>query len=281
GDRLATFQLLNGVALRGGYAGCGADDPDERDIAAYETILSGDLFGDDGPDFENNIENSYHVVTGSGTDETAIIDGFTITAGNADGVSCPHNLGAGMHNDLGSPTVTNCTFSGNVAGHGGGMYNSYNSSPTVSNCTFSGNSAGTGGGMCNCGSPTVTNCTFSGNSAYYYGGGMYNCLDSSPTVINCTFSGNLAGYGGGMNNLSSSTVINCTFSGNLAGYGGGMHNDTGSLTVINCTFSGNLANYGGGIRNNATSDLTITNCILWGNIDETGTGQSAQIHSYH
>ena len=40
--RTETFQLINGVSLEGGYAGCGATDPDERDIALYETVLSGD-----------------------------------------------------------------------------------------------------------------------------------------------------------------------------------------------------------------------------------------------
>ena len=111
------------------------------------------------------------------------------------------------------------------------MYNDYDSSPTVTNCTFSGNSAthtaaagctttrqqpdgdqlhvqrqlGTsadGGGMYNddYSSPTVTNCTFSGNSAMTSGGGMYND-DSSPTLTNCTFSGNSASSdGGGMCN---------------------------------------------------------------------------------
>ena len=72
GDREATFQLINGLALLGGYAGIGAKDPDARDIELYETILSGDLLGNDGPDFKNNDENSYPVVTGSGTDSTAV-----------------------------------------------------------------------------------------------------------------------------------------------------------------------------------------------------------------
>jgi acetyl-CoA C-acetyltransferase len=49
----------------------------------YETVLSGDLLGDDGQGFANNKENSYHIVTGSGTNDTAALDGFTITAGNA------------------------------------------------------------------------------------------------------------------------------------------------------------------------------------------------------
>jgi hypothetical protein len=86
GDREATFQLISGVGLNGGYRGCpGGDwsgDPDERDIDAYVTTLRGDLLGDDGADFANYDENSYHVVTADGTDGTAALDGFTVTAGN-------------------------------------------------------------------------------------------------------------------------------------------------------------------------------------------------------
>jgi len=139
GDRTATFQLINGVALKGGYAGLGAPDPNARDIAANVTTLSGDLAGNDGSNFANNGENSNHVVTGSGTDATAVLDGVTVKAGNADG-NWPNNAGGGMFNDSGSPTVTHCTFSGNSATGGGGMHND-SSSPAVTTCTFSGNSA--------------------------------------------------------------------------------------------------------------------------------------------
>ena len=45
--RKATFQLINGVTLNGGYAGLGQPDPNARDIEFYETILSGDLNSDD------------------------------------------------------------------------------------------------------------------------------------------------------------------------------------------------------------------------------------------
>ena len=48
GGRAATFQLINGLALMGGFAGIGAPDPDERGIELHETILSGDLAGNDG-----------------------------------------------------------------------------------------------------------------------------------------------------------------------------------------------------------------------------------------
>jgi parallel beta-helix repeat protein len=184
-----------------------------------------------------------------------------------------------MYNTSGSPTVSNCTFSGNSGSVGAGMCNLV-SSPTVSNCTFTGNSAGLGAGMSNrFSSPTVTGCTFSGNSAYN-GGGIYN-RPSSPTVTGCTFSGNSAYWGGGICNHSSSpTVSNCTFSGNSANrYGAGMFNwDSSSPTVSNCTFSGNSAyEYGGGMFNWDSSSPTMTDCILWG---DTATSGGHEIYNY-
>ncbi len=270
-DRTATFQLKNGVVIKGGYAGFGEPDPNARDIEAYETILSGDLAANDEPNFVNYEENSYHVVTGSETDETAVLDGFTITAGNANDPSAqnPNSNGGGMFNDTGSPTVTNCTFSTNSAQRGGGMGN-LQSRPMITNCTFSGNSAElVGGGMFNYHSnPTVTNCTFSGNSAGVLGGGMFNEY-GDPMVTNCTFSGNLASeQGGGMANweYSRPTLTNCTFSDNSAvHYGGGMYNNYSSPTLTNCTFSGNSASWGGGMNNRWSSSPRLINCILWGN----------------
>jgi len=117
----------------------------------------------------------------NGETVNAVLDGFTIQNGNSAG------NGGGIICISSSPTVTNCTFSGNTAAkYGGGMSN-YGGSPTVTNCTFSENQTGPtgyGGGMWNySASPTVTNCTFSGNTATS-GGGMSNEDNSSPTVIN-------------------------------------------------------------------------------------------------
>ncbi len=266
GLRSATFSLKNGVRLEGGYAGLGEPNPDQRDTAVNVTVLSGDLAGDDGPNFANNAENSDHVVTGSGTDATAVIEGFTITGGNASR-NPGSNSGGGMYNSGGSPTVTHCTFSENTASAqfrgvatGGGMYNR-SGSPMVTRCTFSGNTADVSGGLA-------------------LGGGMYND-DSSPTVTACTFSGNRAGdFGGGIYNSFSSSlmVTHCTFSGNAARIGGGIYNASSSLMVTHCTFSGNRANgsFGGGMHLDS-SNLTVTNGIFWGNSDQNGMGVSAQI----
>jgi hypothetical protein len=35
GDRYATFQLINSVTIKGGYAGFGEPEPNERDIETY------------------------------------------------------------------------------------------------------------------------------------------------------------------------------------------------------------------------------------------------------
>src|SRR5262249_24157152 len=139
--RMTTFQLKNGVAIYGGYAGFGAVNPDMRNVGLYQTVLYGDIGA-----FGNSADNTYHVVTGSGTNSTAVLDGFVITGGNANGTTGgPINLGAGMLNASGSPTVANCTLTGNSAtSFGGGMYNSA-ASPTLTNCTFSGNSVGSSG----------------------------------------------------------------------------------------------------------------------------------------
>ena len=283
GDREATFQLINGVTIKGGYAGYDQPDPNARDIEEYETTLSGDLNGDDVEVVDpcdllsepSRAENSYHVVTGSGTDANAVLDGFTITAGNAnEDYPSPHRDGAGMYNESGSPTVTNCIFRGNSAGWGGGMYNGL-SNPTLTNCTFSDNSASSfGGGMWNdSGSPTLTNCTFSGNVALK-GGGMHNYWYSSPTLTNCTFVGNYAAdNGGGMHNYySSPSLTHCTFRDNSAGEGGGMHNGNSSPILVNCIFSGNLARHSGGGMKNFKASPTLTNCTFTGNSAEDGGG---------
>ncbi len=262
--RTATFQLINGVAIKGGYAGFGETDPDARDIEAYRTILSGDLNGNDGPNFANNDENSYHVVTGSGTDETAVLDGLTITAGYANGFGNPNDSGGGMYNTSGSPTVINCTFSKNSAVYAGGMANR---------------------DYC---SPTLINCRFVGNSVHSGGAGIYSWKSSGTTLIDCTFSGNFGRYGAAMRTYDSdSTLTNCVFSGNFAReYGGAIYlessnSELSSLKLTNCTFSGNSAGLftGGGIFNHeGDSSLTLTNCIFWNNSDSGGVDESAQIH---
>jgi len=215
GDREATFQLISGVTLKGGYAGFGQPDPNARDIELYETILSGDLeSNDDVNDIDvldpcdllnrpSRAENSYHVSNGSRTDATAVMDGLIITGGNANLMKIPpgpHDKGGGMYNDSGNPTLIHCTFSNNGAYYGGAMYNGCFNTCIRPPCP----------GPCQGGSPTLTNSIFSNNSAGLYGGGMFN-YNSSSTLISCIFSRNSAEWrGSGMfNAYNNPTVINC------------------------------------------------------------------------
>ncbi len=260
-NRTATFQLRNGLAIYGGYAGLGAPDPDAHDPNTFISILSGDIGAVGDPN-----DNAYHVVTApTGTSATAVLDGVRVTGGNG------NSAGGGLRCS-GSPTVTDCTFSGNRAG---GLFN-YSGSPTLTNCTFSGNSTGAqGGGLCSpSGRPTLTNCTFSGNTATAGGGGLYA---AGVTLLNCTFSGNTVtgsgGMGGGAWSAGSTTLTNCVFSGNSVtgsdGRGGGAYHGSGTLT--SCVFSGNSASSSGGGLYSAGSPA-LTDCVFSGNSASSSGG---------
>jgi hypothetical protein len=249
-DRNISFVMKNNLAIYGGFPSTGNPGMAERDWVANVTILSGDLNGDDGPNFANNDENSYHVIfnNDNGIDETAILDGFTISGGNANGSEILSRNGGGLYNyNFCSPTLTNIIFIDNKALVGGGMANFNNSNPALNNVSFVNNHA-TGEG---------------------YGGGMANFFDSSPTLRNTTFSDNIASNdGGGISNFNNSNpnLFNVVFIGNTAQNGGGIDNDNNcSPTLTNVTFSSNTANVGGGLRNISNSHPTLTNLIVWNN----------------
>lgn len=278
-DRTATHKLSYAIRIYGGYAGYGATNPDARDPSLYPTILSGDI-GTVG----NNTDNSYHVITNCANDSEALLDGLTITQGNAYGTGTNQSLGGGIFNLYGPGLkLKNCIVSGNMASSGGGIFNPsvgsniYRLTPTLTNCTFSGNSAYLGGGICNetNSKMNLTNCSFSENTASY-GGGIYN-LTSSPTLTSCSFSGNSASLGGGIYNIvnSAPTLKNCSFSGSSAGNnsGGGLYNNYSSPTLINCLFTGNrVSGNGGCIFNSNSSSPTLTNCGFSGNSAQYGAG---------
>jgi hypothetical protein len=196
GNRSAAFELMNGVALRGGYAGLGVPDPNLRNFELHESVLSADLNGDDHPGFVNYSDNAYHVVCSNSCNNKTILDGFTITSGCADG-SRNDSGGGGMLILSSAPIVTNCIFRGNYARFGGGLCNFNNTHTVLRSCAFSGNSAMTSGAIDNYRSaPTLINCTLSGNVAGNVGG-IYNRSTSSATVTSCIIWGNQDDSGSG------------------------------------------------------------------------------------
>jgi hypothetical protein len=292
GDRNASFVLKSGVKFYGGFAGT-ENDLSARDIAAHATILSGDLLGDDGPNFTNNSENSYHVVRSANNGSSTILDGFTVSGGNANGTGAA-DRGAGMFNENSAVTVRHVTVSGNTASNaGGGVFNSGNipalidmtinnnfapngggmynqgGTPTLTRVTVRGNRATTGGGVINQGSdPILTDVWLTDNEAVANGGGIYNGGGGSPKLTNLTISGNRAGFGGGMYNATSNPlIVNTVLSGNRASRGGAIENAGTSQPVLtNVTISGNLADTAGGaIISFGTSVVAVRNSILWNN----------------
>jgi hypothetical protein len=307
--RSNSFYMIAGDRLYGGFAG-GETSTGQRNWAAHVTILSGDIDNNDahGGDFINESyantvgSNSYHVIVISGAAPnpalgTTVVDGFTITGGDASadgsgyaggGIFCQAN-GTGSEC---SPTLANLTIAGNrsLNGSGGGMYNAAMntgvSNPQLQNVMFIGNHAQWGGAMYNNGmsgtsSPSLTDVSFTGNNALWYAGAIFNdgyTGASSPTLRRVTFSGNSAGLAGGamLNNagegVSSPTLANVTFSGNSTdGSGGAMRSasttGTSNPVLRNVTFHGNSAAYGGALNNlgsTGSTHLSLENVILWG-----------------
>ncbi|MHC4743899.1 MAG: right-handed parallel beta-helix repeat-containing protein, partial [Planctomycetota bacterium] len=236
------------------------------------------LISTDGPDLtiiDGNGAN--HVVQCvSGEDLDTILEGFTISGGDAN-LSVPdvnNYSGGGMFCQNSSPTVSNCRFEYNSAeGRGGGMYNLNNSSPRIMNCIFKSNTSFEGAGMANemNSNPTVINCIFSNNVPVSMAGGMLN--DSSePNISECTFSDEV---GGMYNWMSNVTVTGCTFRDNISnegGEGGGIFNYRSNLEVTDCVFSNNKVSMrSGGITcQGETEDCIIKGCTFIGNSAGTG-----------
>jgi len=232
------------------------------------------------------------------SDDSSRLEYCLITGGYASGYY-PEYGGGGIYFDQSSPSISNCTISGNSAVRGGGIYCSSSSptitncnisrnsaywggggiycydysNPEISNCTISGNSAGSGGGIvCHYSSPSIDSCTISGNTALHFGGGIY-CLSSTPTITNCNINGNSALEGGGgiVCHYSSPSIDSCTISGNTAlHFGGGIYCLYSSTpSISNCTVIGNSAsNSGGGIFCYGDSNPEISNCAIIGNSAE-------------
>jgi chitodextrinase len=210
GDRLASFRLTEGVTIRGGFAGYGHADPDARDLAAYETVLDGDLGDNDLWGILNVDDNAYHVVTGPLGEPPAVLDGLTVTAGRADG-DYPNHYGGGLYNPGGKLDVLNCTFRGNTAVWGGGIMN-LGAPIRLVNTQLIGNRAlMLGGGLYNYGGDvTMHNGRIVGNSADYAdttgGAAIYN-LDGSLTILNSTVADNRAAGGKAISSFSWGPIL--------------------------------------------------------------------------
>ncbi|MBI4716749.1 MAG: right-handed parallel beta-helix repeat-containing protein [Planctomycetes bacterium] len=300
GDRRASFTLVSGVALRGGYTGCGADEPDLRSPALHISMLSGDLAGDDGPGFAHYEENSLHVVTANGTSADTILDGFAICGGNASEGSPTGSqvdgAGAALLNEDGSLTVRSCIFVANRSGPivspaladagaaltayaGGAVYNGHPSQPQFEDCVFKDNAATLMGGAMYCaGSGTVARlrrCTFDSNSALQGGGAIGLYSHAGAELVDCTLIANAGGglraIGGGRLGMTGCTVERNRTSGSSDPYtGAGISGALTEVDVHASYFSANQA----GIAMSSVRSAAVVDCDFVDNL-ETGVYMTA------
>lgn len=184
------------------------------------------------------------------------------------------------------PVITGCTFNNNVASstddptHGGGGMANIRCSPTVDRCTFTGNMAGCGGGMLNSMAerPTITNCTFFANTTSHphgRGGAIYNLARAH--IINCTFYKN--GWLPSANPPYDLEPYTLT--------GGAIYDSRVGSQITNCLFSENAVHIGGGAIHSAVTNpsperkTTLTNCLFYKNIGcQGGFGDPEISHVY-
>lgn len=284
-DREATFLLVHDVTLKGGYAGIGAEDPDARDIKAFETIFSGDLLGDDGPPgtFKNNEENSYNVLTGPNYLETTTIDGCTIIGGNANGKAYPFNRGGGFRSYEGGLDAFDCKFIGNSAMYEGGAAYIFSICAQFVNCIFEENNAGRGGaiGIHWADSLGASDCVFQNNNAGS-GGAIYAIggkFSINVNLIRCDFYENMAlGDSGAIDFWGSNlSMADCNFTNNHAewGWGGAGAMLSGSIEIIRCTMIGNTAPDAGAFM--LYEDTILDSCLF---LDNAALGFGGAIYCW-
>jgi hypothetical protein len=260
GDLDATFQLLNGVMVKGGYAGTA--DPNARAVEAYTTILSGDLNGDDKEGSWDRPDNSLQIVVCGATAAAAVIDGFTIVGASRTGIAIENS----------SATIRDCTFENNKW-HG--LQSIQSNALVLVNCRFIENGrCGISGWDCRA---VLTNCVLERNAT----------RDNPPpyAAIRCP-----SGHGPGSDTRSSHLILTdcilreneeggldvagtvdltrCSFTGND---GEAVH-CSGTLTASRCTFVANKGSRAGAIRcredfmlGDVEFDCTLLDCEFIGN----------------
>jgi len=268
-------------------------------------------------DWENNVTildgvNAFHtIVYFKNTDNSTILDGFTIQQGFGDGTTTVGRSGAAVFIDVTSgqvcsPKIANCIIKDSYSDENGGAVYidgsiSGSTAPIFENCIFDNNdtnadggavyASGISGGLC---TPTFTKCTFKDNKSVGSGGAIFcHGGDGNATAIisKCNFDNNTAeGNGGALYSLGTGTgeanhtIINSRFYANKGFAAGAIYNNGGnggdcSPTITNCTFYKNETTgnggTGGAIYNNGSnsgnSSTVVSNCIIYGNIAPYGS----------
>lgn len=256
--RSDSFILHSGIALYGGFEGT-ETFLEDRNSNLHITILSAEI-----GDTSIKTDNSYHVVIGA---DNATLDGFTITAGYADGIDGQiyDNKGGGLINYLAgdrvrpdtTPTlgfdtvIVNCTFADNYAKEGGASYTYHGGNPQFTNCTFINNTAQYGGSTVDRAGTNAKyiDCTFSKNNALYKGGATFTDYGSMSSFYNCSFNSNKSGTAGGaiyVIDRASQQIPNKTDFKLIDSEWSNTTDIFSAVYVENCSFTANKAGTTGG-----------------------------------
>ncbi len=277
-SRTLSFVIPSGIQIYGGYEASFVT----RTTNPSGTTLTGEI------NAAGLADNSLHVVRFQNVNSSTRLDGVMVTAGNANG-SNPDFWGGGIYNSgqnggNSRPTLTNCTFVGNIASSSGGaLFNdgfAGNSSPTITNCVFTSNTTGSNGGaIANDGasngvsSPTITNCVFTNNTATAFGGAISNNY-ASPVLTSCTFTSNSCPENGGAvyNTNSRFALTTSMFNGNAARFGGAVYLTDSQPGIADCTFTSNTATSSGGAIHTSGSSLTALRSTFFTNRSNANGG---------
>lgn len=283
GDRFAAFQLVNGVSIFGGYAGfANPENPDESNIGLYETILSGDLDGNDTPDLANNGDNSLHVIKAT-NNVNVTLEGLTVSGGNANYFFIEES-GGGLSIIDSDITLRQLQFINNHSFgkisygryFGGGAVYIYRSIVDITSSVFQTNTSTYGGAILASDDSKLTlqGCFLTDNQnnpggSNSKGGALFIHL-STLSLQNCELNKNegLLGKGGAIYSLQSSlTIADSKFDSNSASEGGAIlvHTHDKPLNITNCNFSNNWTAEEGGALYLAASNANIENSTFDGN----------------
>jgi hypothetical protein len=282
GSREATFQLVGGVTLIGGFAGT-ESNASQRNPQAHPTILSGDLGA--------ALSGSDRVMTAQSLTTAAEVVGFTIQGAFP---QVPAPSGGGLFASASLVKLTDCTVTDHRTYSGlnggttlAGIIAIDGSQLQLTRCRIARNSGltdpsagpfGSDGGigwgiLCDQSTVELTDCAISQNSGG--GGGSGSCTagvgwnggnggdggglslrgGSRARIVNSIFVGNTPGGGGG--------GAYCTVRSGAAGSsgsGGGIFVSGSTIALTNCTFASNSSAIVGML-----SGSTLDNCIIWNN----------------